>query len=268
MDDIWPRISHSASGFLPDVCTLSPVVCTVTYLPFGAGKAVLTQSRDEHESRMPSSPPELTEVGNLHVLRPVDGDAGGTWMALASSGRAVSLMNGAFESHKRVPPYRRSRGLVLMDSFEYGTPKEFEQHYDFDSIEPFTMVLAEPGSAGAVTELRWDGQQVHLAELDPKRPHIWSSAPLYAPPIQQQRVAWFGEWLMSNEQSAASLLRFHHEAGAGNPETDVRMKRSNGMQTMSITQITWAAQNACMAYSDLRSGAQEEMCLFVDDHSH
>lgn len=88
-------------------------MCTVTYLPVSTG-FVLTQNRDEAPTRSPQIISKEKRFGT-ELLFPKDTKAGGTWIATARDGRTACLLNGAFEKHKHEPPYRLSRGLVLLD---------------------------------------------------------------------------------------------------------------------------------------------------------
>ncbi|MEZ4987030.1 MAG: NRDE family protein [Saprospiraceae bacterium] len=118
-----------------------------------------------------------TRSGGL-ALSPRYWEAGGTWICTGSNGRLVCLLNGAFEHHAHRPPYRRSRGLVVLDVFLFSMVTDFLSEYDLTGIEPFTMIIAEPD---ALWELRWDeNSQRHVASLARNLPHIWSSATLYS----------------------------------------------------------------------------------------
>jgi uncharacterized protein with NRDE domain len=164
-------------------------MCTVTYLPLGNDEFCLTSNRDETPSRQPM---ELYYDEANNLLFPKEPKHGGTWISASADNRLVCLLNGAFQKHKHEPPYRRSRGLVVLDYFEYGTTAQFVTNYYFDGIEPFTMVIVDNGK---LFDFRWDGAAKHLLELDPEKPHIWSSSTLYNDEIKNKRIAWFQNWL-------------------------------------------------------------------------
>lgn len=231
-------------------------MCTVTFVPNGPQGFVLTQSRDEHVSRLPAEPPVVKQLDGVRVLHPVDGDAGGTWMAVSEAGRAVCLMNGAFEPHERNPPYRRSRGLVLLDSIAQPL-KRFASSYAFEGIEPFTMVSCVLNAHQVeVNELRWDGQRVHVSKVGHTQPQIWSSAPLYSPVAMREREAWFAQWQQNRGLQPEQVLGFHQQGGAHDRYNGIRMSRSNGLGTVSITQVRATAQAASMHYHDLRTDSK------------
>lgn len=116
-------------------------MCTVTFVPTSTG-FILTSNRDEKNYR-PTLPPEIHVVNGKKLLFPKDEEAGGTWIATNNQHQTVCLLNGAFETHVKNPPYRKSRGLILLESFGYDSFAEFAENVDLENIEPFTLLLIE-----------------------------------------------------------------------------------------------------------------------------
>jgi len=114
-------------------------MCTVTYYPF-KNNFILTSNRDEHYKRKPALAPDSYIINSKELLFPKDQEAGGTWIAVSQT-NVSTILNGAFERHKHEPPYRRSRGLVLLDSFKYNNLEKFSKTYDFQGIEPLHLFL-------------------------------------------------------------------------------------------------------------------------------
>jgi hypothetical protein len=225
-------------------------MCTVTYIPGGEGEFMLTTNRDEHATRSPKS---ITTqlLGHQKLVFPRDTLAGGTWVATSSTDRTVCLLNGAFGQHRRRPPYKRSRGLMVLDYFYYSNTRYFLDGYDFPGMEPFTMIIVEKGD---LYELRWDGQLRHLLQHDCRSCYIWSSATLYEEAMQEKRRQWFRNWLEGREDfSREAVLDFHRNAGEGDPWNDVVMNRDGRVQTVSITNIVKQAGAIEMHYHDLLS---------------
>jgi len=276
-------------------------MCTVTYLPGPAG-FILTHNRDEAPNRSTQSIVKgKTPKGNT-LLFPRDAQAGGTWIASSKDGKTACLLNGAFVLHRRELPYRRSRGLLLLDFFDWDDPDAFFQEYDLDRIEPFTFLYFEkPSNESAVqrvTELRWDGLQRFLKELSPQTPHFWCSATLYPPEMQIRREQVFRDWL--NRQSSLpavalakegpgvalvnqgptitskgsafakasadkqSLITLHQTGSINDPENDYVMNRAGRVQTVSITQVVVDEKNAQMKYLDLLGGNRSERRLITN----
>ena len=224
-------------------------MCTVTYLPTPSG-FILTSNRDEALVRKPAEIPQTEEIGNHAVLFPRDGDAGGTWVATADNKRTICLLNGAFKRHERKPPYRKSRGLVVLDFFKSESAASFHQNYDLQGIEPFTMVIIE---ARELFELRWDGQTKFFKTLDPLKPHIHCSATLYTPEVIAMREKWFAAWLQNHKDYRVNdILKFHLFAGEGDEHTQVRMSIYGIVETVSITCMELQGDEQSMYYSDLK----------------
>src|SRR5688500_18696780 len=104
-------------------------MCTLTYIPLKDG-FLFTSNRDERRLRAPALPPEVYRVHGKDILFPKDGEAGGSWVA-SSDSLQLCLLNGAFERHIPNPPYRLSRGIVLLDAFGYEGFHAFFEKYSF-----------------------------------------------------------------------------------------------------------------------------------------
>jgi hypothetical protein len=228
-------------------------MCTVTFLPLGNKGFILTSNRDEKTSRLPAEAPRRYLLHGQTLVFPRDPVGGGTWIATSGKGVSGCMLNGAFEVHWPAPAYRLSRGRVLLDFFGYDYTGKFATEYDFSGIEPFTLLVVRTEPELSVTEIRWDGQQIHLAVKDPERPWIWSSATLYAPAVVQQREQWFAGWLAGrNGYTVADILQFHHCAGQGDSENGLRINRQNTLQTINITTIARPNPGEhLMVYEDL-----------------
>jgi uncharacterized protein with NRDE domain len=234
-------------------------MCTATFVPRSPNGFVLTFSRDEVPSRSPQAL-ERTKIGTVEFVFPRD-TAGGTWLALSSEGAWACVLNGAFSKHLRQPPYKRSRGLVLLDSLRAPSPKAFFDSYNFNGIEPFTMISY---GSGEFLQFVWDGHDAHLSDLDAKARYIWSSATLYPPEWQARRRGWFAAWLQSCQQpSAEDILNFHYTGGEKDPQYGFVMRRENGPQTVSISQISKENNVANFKYIELISNILLEKNIHI-----
>ena len=155
-------------------------MCTVTFIPDGAGGYHLTSNRDEHTGRARALPPRR----HSELIYPQDATAGGSWVALKRSADAGVLLNGAFVKHRRQAKYRRSRGLVFLDILRAESPLQEFGLLRLDGIEPFTLVLFVQEQ---LFECRWDGAKKYVDELETHRPHIWSSVTLYDEAVRVER---------------------------------------------------------------------------------
>jgi hypothetical protein len=223
-------------------------MCTVSFIPAGDG-IFLSSNRDEKQWRAKAVPPAVRRVQDVACCFPADGDAGGTWIAAQEQGHAAVLLNGAFEYHKSMPPYRRSRGLILLDILAAAAPVTAFQHViNLCNIEPFTLIL---WSDGNLYECRWDGYRKYCRELDAAQPHIWSSATLYGPAIVQKREQWFSDWLQQHPQPDWNdILHFHRFTGDGDAANDLLMNRAH-VFTVSITSLLIGDAGVHFRYLDL-----------------
>src|SRR6476620_7927039 len=145
-------------------------MCTVTYIPTSDG-VFLTSNRDEKSWREPAIPPRTYPLESGTVMFPKDANAGGTWIAGHENGNAIVFLNGAFESHTSMPPYKKSRGIVLLDLINSQSPYNSFHSVNLNNIEPFTAVIYDHGH---LFECRWDGAVKHRQPLDASRSYIWS----------------------------------------------------------------------------------------------
>ncbi|MFC2112690.1 NRDE family protein [Bacteroidota bacterium] len=228
-------------------------MCTVTYLPLSPEGFVLTSTRDEKSIRKPALPPRQYEIHDKKVFFPKDPDAGGTWIAVSEGDYSLCLLNGGFQIHESKPPYRMSRGLLLLDFYECNDVKGFLDAYDFQGIEPFTLIIAAH-SQPTLDELRWDGEQIHHRSMDPGIPGIWSSVTLYPDEVIHMREEWFHEWLLKEpEFNIAEAVIFHKKAGTGDTQNDILMNR-NEVRTVSITSVFRNPSQTEIFYEDIITG--------------
>jgi len=230
-------------------------MCTVTFVPTNTG-FVLTSNRDEKNYRT-TLPPSTYMVNGKPLLFPKDEQAGGTWIATDQKTKTVCLLNGAFENHIKNSPYRKSRGLILLESFSYDSFAEFAENVDLENIEPFTLLLIEHQKKITFLEFRWDGQQKHIKNIDVSKCYIWSSATLYNKETQQNRVEWFKQLLEKHANPDKGLLfNFHHTKQGAEQQNDMVMKRANGLETISISQVVVENLEVTFTYDDLTKHEQ------------
>ncbi|XHR93623.1 NRDE family protein [Mucilaginibacter sp. UC70_90] len=240
-------------------------MCTVTYVPTKSGFQ-LTSNRDENINRGKAVAPRTYQNGNYTLLYPKDADRNGSWIAAKNNGDIVVLLNGAFVKHKAIPPYKTSRGLVLMDIINAQNPFLFYQDIDLIAVEPFTLVLYAQGS---LYECRWDGERKHVKLLDGKDAHIWSSATLYDEVAATKRINWFNNWHKSaNPDKVEDILYFHYHAGEGDDNDALVINRGGKMKTVSVTNINVSSQNITMTYHDLKDGNEYVHDLAIEANSN
>lgn len=220
-------------------------MCTVSYVPLGTGNFILTSNRDENPARVTLEPDQATTlVEAAAIVCPKDSKAGGSWIAMSTNGKVACLLNGAFKKHHHNPPYEKSRGLILMEYFNYNTAIEFHNKVNLRGIENFTLLMFENGM---VYELRWDGEEKFFQLKDEREAHIWSSCTLYDEDTAADKEFKFQDWIEENKKPSADEIAFFH--GYNNP--DGFLLELPLVKTVSITTVQKTASSIRMDYHDL-----------------
>lgn len=225
-------------------------MCTVTIFPTRNNDFVLTSNRDEAPNRI-SLEPDFYTIENTNLLFPKDKIAGGTWIGVSEKNRLICVLNGAHNIHKRKDKYRLSRGVVAKDFLIADHIETCIENYNFDDIEPFTIVISDWNSELKFYELIWDGSQKQFTKL-PLEPKIWSSSTLYNPTMKTERLQWFDHYKKDNKLTSESILNFHKTAGSNNDDFGVIMNRGF-VKTTSITQVEKVDTNVNMRYESLHN---------------
>lgn len=224
-------------------------MCTVTFIPKGNSNFILTSNRDEVKGRTTLTPDFYT-IDGVKMLFPKDAVAGGSWIGISEKNSMICLLNGGFENHVRVEHYKISRGVVVKELLKADDLSDAMDAFNYEEIEPFTIVAIDWSSGLKVTELVWDGYQAHITLL-PDSPKIWSSSTLYDARMKQKREDWFESFLNKKEFEAADIHRFHITAGEGDKNVDICMDRGL-LKTVSITQVEKTDDDCTMTYFDLQ----------------
>ncbi|WP_420552264.1 NRDE family protein [Tenacibaculum aiptasiae] len=221
-------------------------MCTVTYLPLGNNDFILTSNRDEDPKRRTIPPKEYNEDG-IKLKYPKDELAGGTWIGLSEKNRLICLLNGGFTKHVRAASYKMSRGIIVKELLKVNNPVEIINQFDFNGIEPFTIVLVDWEKTLNAYELVWDGEEKHFQKLG-DQPKIWSSSTLYDEGMKQLRKNWFADWLKENtEISQENIVAFHQDDTRGEEGVSLKMKRSR-VETVSTTSVKKEKNHVTMDY--------------------
>ena len=230
-------------------------MCTVTFIPIRE-KFFITSNRDEKNTRSQATPPAVYTLESGKIIFPKDGNAGGTWIALHENGNVAVLLNGAFEKHISQPPYRLSRGQILLHVIASESPVRRFERVGLDRIEPFTLIIVEKND---LYECRWDGSKKHCRQLRNYRHYIWSSATLYEGHIVKKREQWLAKFLNDNPNpTQEDILHFHRFSGDGDKTNDLQMERAGVYSTVSLTSILLTADRGSMKYLDLKENTCSE----------
>lgn len=227
-------------------------MCTVSFVRVKED-LIITSSRDEKTSRKTAVLPQVYSYKEQKLFFPKDSNAGGTWIVIKENGDAAVLLNGAATPHVYEPPYRLSRGIVLLDIIAEEKPSAAFMDTDLQGIEPFTLVLVENN---CLYESRWDGRERSCKQLNIHKSHIWSSVTLYHEFDRMQREQWFTGFLNSYPlPTQEDILNFHRAGGNGNMFNDRLLIRGETYKTVSITSLLLTKEHGHIKYLDLQTGA-------------
>jgi uncharacterized protein with NRDE domain len=223
-------------------------MCTVSFVATN-DKIIITSNRDEKTVRPSAIPPRNYTVNGKNLIFPKDPKAGGTWFVANEDGTILVLLNGADEKHEVQLPYRKSRGLIVLEMISSFSSKDFWTEIDLENIEPFTLVLFQNN---ALFQLRWNGKEKETTSLDIHQNHIWSSSTLYPSAIREKRANWFHTFMNDNFQISESKMHdFHRYTEEGNDENGLVINRNDEMKTLSITQSVIEKNKVAILHYDL-----------------
>ena len=135
-------------------------MCTVSWIHTPIGYQLLS-NRDERHTRRPALAPAIHEASGVRFVAPLDGDHGGSWLAVNELGIAFSLVNRyrcdqCHGEKKSKPP---SRGLLLTSLADCCSLEEARNRFgslDLAVYPPFTVVVLAPGKPSSL--LHWSGR--------------------------------------------------------------------------------------------------------------
>ena len=235
-------------------------MCTVSFVRVHDA-VIITSNRDEHIQRENAAAPGFHQLQNKKFIFPKDARAGGTWFAAGDNGVIAVLLNGAFKKHTVTPPYRKSRGLILLEIIEADEPLGFFKTISLDNIEPFTIVLHQPG---LLHELRWDGNDKHEKALDIANNYIWSSSTLYTDQVIECRKNLFDRFIHSADGITAATVHDFHASNNGDAENGFVISRQTGMKTFSITQAVVQNNAVNFSHADLLQGKRYSETMLIN----
>ena len=214
---------------------------------------LVVMNRDERRDRAPARPPRRWRGAGGGFTAPVDGDAGGTWIAAKDSGVVLALLNhqapddagvvGDVRAGRRI-----SRGLLVTAlAAEAAAPDAARlRAAGLALYAPFRLFVAGPSVPPRV--FTWNGVALTGRRLDPRVGFLTSSSwnPRGVIPARHARFRAFRRTV--GVPTRAELIAFHDQAEtARGPAYAVRMARADA-RTVSRTVVEWYAGRVSMAY--------------------
>jgi hypothetical protein len=197
-------------------------MCTVTWEHTSEGYQLYC-NRDETLTRKRALPPTLQIRDDVRFVAPVDGDFGGTWIAVNEFGLSICLLNG---------PGRRgtlSRGSLVTMLMSAASIEEVCERIALSDLAPyalFQLAVLAPGSPTAVIE--WNGVRKRL------RPDGESLLPLTSSSFDAETVR---DVRLLEYRQAPNLRAFHSSHGMWPSAYSPCMHRSDA-ETVSFSCVT------------------------------
>ena len=224
-------------------------MCTVSFIPLKNNDFIFTSNRDEALGRK-TILPKFYALNGIQTWFPKDAVSGGTWIGISDKNRLVCLLNGGFENHIKKEKYRQSRGKVVLDFLTVNDYQPHIKNYNFENIEPFTLLIVDWDQNLKLTELVWDGENAHFIDTTNLESKIWSSSTLYTNEMKKLRKNWFASFLENEELTQETVLNFHQNYSVGDKNIDLQINRG-ALKTVSITSVCKTDDNLEMTYLNL-----------------
>ncbi|NUM32510.1 MAG: NRDE family protein [Bacteroidetes bacterium] len=237
-------------------------MCTLSYIPLSHNDYILTSNRDEKYERKSALSPQLYNIKGVNVAYPKDLEKNGTWIAMSDNCYTLCLFNGANTPHKPMKSYKRSRGLILLDFFNYNNINQFLISTDFKGVEPFTLVIIQYVNQIKLFEIVWNGKQIQIFYKDANKPHIWSSVMIYESEIRIHRKKMFDDFINKNNETTfeKEILNFHKNKDFTDKKQNLIIK-TEIVSTVSITQVLKNGLKTEMKYHDLKIDKTAEISV-------
>jgi Transport and Golgi organisation 2 len=236
-------------------------MCTVTFYK-DAGKTIITSNRDEQIGRPSAAAPGKFLKGNNTFYYPVDTLTNGTWFCVKQDGGILVLLNGSERKHIPSPPYRRSRGLILLDIFDSIDISRQWQEIDLYNIEPFTIVAFVHNE---LMQFRWNGCEKSFRILDDNQPRIWSSATLYDNRTINMRESWYSSFLAEKKGNIheGDFLDFHTNMQKSDSQDGLGINRNQTIITKNVTQCVIDGKTFILTHMDLITGSKSRIIEYL-----
>jgi hypothetical protein len=207
-------------------------MCTVSWIHQAEGYHLFC-NRDEKRTRRTAGEPRAMRRDGVRFLAPIDGDFGGTWIAVNEFGLSLVLLNGGPSCLKHI-----SRGLLPLEWIAARTQAEAAEIISATALSRFarfSLAVLEPGSPAML--FNWDGQGLSsIADADSHMPLVSSSADPVT--VERERRA---EFLQLRDQDpglrVGTLLAFHHSHQPARGLCSPCMHREDA-QTVSFSWVT------------------------------
>lgn len=229
-------------------------MCILSIFSEENGNFILTHNRDESILRKTSPTVEQREFFGTKATGPVDLNSGGTWIYHTDK-YAVCVLNGAYDKHRHLPPYRMSRGLIILELLKFPSIHDFINEINLAEIEAFTMVMIDFETLEKHI-LVWDGTRKFTENHTSESCIVRSSSTLYSTVEKASHQEIFMNHQPINPKSIFKL----HQALAM-PENN----RFPTVQTTSITQIIYSNQSVELKFCPISTETLPDLAVWKSE---
>lgn len=218
-------------------------MCTVSVIPVGGGLGFrLVTNRDESPDRPRALDPRWQPRirGECAAVWPIDGLAGGTWVAGGEHGLALTLLNANLRHAGPAPEADRkiSRGGIIPRLIGHRCGEEAVSGLgglELDRLEPFRLVAADAlGGRVRIIEALWDGRALTRVNLG-EGPACFASSGL-GDWLVEPRLPLFERMVVDMGATPEAQDAFHEHRWPDRPEISVMMDRG-AARTVSVTRV-------------------------------
>lgn len=215
-------------------------MCTVSWIHREDGYLLLF-NRDELRTRKPAFAPRIDNRSGVAFIAPLDGDHGGSWIAVNQFGLTLCLLNRFDDVPGGVIPEYTSRGLLLHELIDCSAPNMVTQRLNdakCSRFRPFTLAALFPGQPAMLLE--WTGHRLRTKSHAESLMPITSSSVL-EPNVVLQRKEQFQEKVFERSSVDDELLFDFHcshlpERGLASVCMHRADARTVSMSTVTVTQ--------------------------------
>jgi len=227
------------------MCTLSWEYCGGDYIVFF--------NRDELKTRVPALPVrENTSKRGVRILHPVDGEKGGSWIAVNQWGVTTCLLNLYEYPIQSIPREGfQSRGHLVMEMADSRSLDETQKRLsDIDPCvyPPFHFVQFDPKNG--IKSMKWTGQETHWLNQPDRCLTPLSGSSYKNTEVVRQRIETYQRLVFSGDKTVRlnQLEQYHHWQHPESGAFSVKMMRPDA-QTMSFSRIEVSPNQIQFSYA-------------------
>lgn len=220
-------------------------MCTASWAPGPDGYSFCF-NRDERRTRAPALPPAEREQDGVRFVAPLDGDFGGTWIAVTTLGLTFGLLNRYRDTAVPEPEDLRSRGLLipeLVSAPDLMTVASRLERMDLERYRPFSLLAVAPGHPALISA--WDGRTLRL-QRHAQAGLLLTSSAVDQPEVAESRARIFAAVPEVTPAALESIHRSHSPERSGR---SVCMHRPDA-QTQSYTRATVTPLSIALHHTD------------------